>query len=113
MRRLTTCIDGHYGRVVAEFQAFKGRRGAFANMPLAMEANIPPHEWWDLVGEGGIKDVQMDVTRPPAVTSRRDVTPPDVVILFNYSKICSIFFLLFWSTTLVDCYKQSTSKIKL
>jgi hypothetical protein len=53
MRRLTTGMDGHYGRVVAEFQAFKERRGAFANMPLAMEANIPPHEWWDLVGEGG------------------------------------------------------------
>ena len=52
MRRLTTGIDGQYGRVVAEFQAFKERRGAFANMPLAMEANIPPHEWWDLVGEG-------------------------------------------------------------
>ena len=23
-------------------------------MSLAMKANIPPHEWWDLVGEGGI-----------------------------------------------------------
>src|SRR5665213_91792 len=28
MRRLTTGIDGHYARVVAEFQSFKERRGA-------------------------------------------------------------------------------------
>lgn len=54
MRRLTTNIDDQDGRVVAEFRAFKESRGAFANMSLAMKANIPPHEWWGLVGEGGI-----------------------------------------------------------
>lgn len=30
MRRLTTCIDGEYGWVVAKFQAFKEHIGAFA-----------------------------------------------------------------------------------
>ena len=53
MRRLTTSIDSHYGRVEAKLQAFKEHRGVFANMPLVMKANIPPHEWWYLVGEGG------------------------------------------------------------
>lgn len=54
MRILTTHIDDQYGRVVAKFWAFKESKSAFANMPLAMKANIPPHEWWDFVGEGGI-----------------------------------------------------------
>jgi hypothetical protein len=52
MTRLVTCIDGQYGRVVAKFKAFKKHKDAFANTPLAMEANIPPQEWWDLVGIG-------------------------------------------------------------
>ena len=33
-------IDSRYVRVVAKFQAFKKCGSAFANMPLAMEANI-------------------------------------------------------------------------
>lgn len=36
-----------------QIQVFKECRDAFANMLLAMEANIPLHVWWDLVGEGG------------------------------------------------------------
>lgn len=43
-------IDSQYVRVVANFQAFKKCGSAFANMPLAMEANIPPYKWWDCGG---------------------------------------------------------------
>lgn len=42
MRRLTTCVDGQYGQVVAKFQPNKERRGAFANMHLAMEPTFHP-----------------------------------------------------------------------
>lgn len=44
MKRLVTGIDGQYGWVVAKFKTFKKHKDAFANMSLAMEANIPPHE---------------------------------------------------------------------
>ena len=44
MRRLTTSIDGQYSWLLANFQSFKECKGAFANMPLAMEANIPLHK---------------------------------------------------------------------
>lgn len=53
MRRLTIGIEGQYFQVVAKFQTFKECIGAFANIPLAMKANILPHKWWDLVGGGG------------------------------------------------------------
>lgn len=53
MKRLTTSIDGQHNWVVAEFQVFEEHRGAFANIPLVMIANIPPQEWWDLVSKGG------------------------------------------------------------
>lgn len=53
MKRLTADIEGHYGRVVTQLQAFKERRGAYANMPLTMEANISPHEWWYTFGPIG------------------------------------------------------------
>ena len=43
-------IDSQYVWVVAKFQAFKKYGSAFANVPLAMEANIPPYEWWDCGG---------------------------------------------------------------
>ena len=45
MRMLTTHIGS---RIVAKFQACKECRGTFANMPLAMEANVPPHSGWTL-----------------------------------------------------------------
>ena len=32
MRKLTTCIDSHYDRVVVKFQVFEEHRGAFANI---------------------------------------------------------------------------------
>ena len=38
--RLTTCIDGQYGWVVAKCQPFKAHRGASVNMHLAVEPSF-------------------------------------------------------------------------
>ena len=51
MRKLTTCIDSQYDRVVVKFQVFEEHRGAFANMHLAIETNILPYNYSDLVGK--------------------------------------------------------------
>lgn len=41
-----------YSQIITEFQSFKKLSGAFANILLAIGANILPHEWWDLVDKG-------------------------------------------------------------
>ena len=53
LRKLVNNGDEDFARAIGEFNAFKEGRGAYTNMPNIAQAKLEPHEWWDLVGEGG------------------------------------------------------------
>lgn len=53
MRKSILNIDGHYIWNGTKLQTLKKHRDGFYNMPLPMEANIPSHEWCNLMGGKG------------------------------------------------------------